>query len=103
VIDDKASFEEYQEACKENITVVGEGADKVTWFPCPGCTTAGWKGVSITIGLDDPELREPSQCLACERMFRFEVKKTENGVEGCVVLLSGKKMPPYLPEAIQFL
>ena len=97
------TFEEYQEACKANFTTVGEGPDKVSWFPCPGCTVAGWKGVSVTIGLDDPELNEPSQCLSCERTFRFEIKKTERGVEGCVVFVNGPPMPPYLPEVIQIL
>ena len=75
----------------------------MTWFPCPGCATAGWKGVSITMALDDPKLSEPSQCLACGRTFVFEVAKTANGIEACVVHTAGPAMPPFLPDAIQLL
>lgn len=94
---------EYQEACKTNLTVVGEGADRVTWFPCPGCTVAGWKGVSITAALNDPALEEVSQCLACERSFRFEVKRTDKGIEGAIVHVGGPPMPPYLPDVINII
>jgi hypothetical protein len=103
VTTDPETLEEYQEACKENLTATGEGADRVTWFPCPGCTVAGWKGMPATAGLDDPVLSEPSTCLKCDRTFRFEIKRTEKGVEGCVVHLGGPPMPPYLPEVIQIL
>lgn len=97
------TLEEYQEACKENLTSTGEGPDKVTWFPCPGCTVAGWKGFPATAGLDDEVMREPSECLACSRTFKLEIKRTERGVEACVVHLGGPPMPPYLPETINFL
>ena len=102
-VSEPQTLAEYQQACKDNLTVVGEGADRVTWFPCPGCATAGWKGVPITVALDDESLQEASECLSCGRTFRFEIKRLETGIEGCVVHVAGPPMPPFLPDVIQIL
>jgi len=98
---DPINLDDYNRQTQANLLITGDGPDRVTTFPCPGCAAIGWKSFTATQGFES--CNEPATCDSCGRTFRFAIIKEHGAVKGSIILVSGDPMPDYLPSTIPFL